>query len=113
MSSTAFAMPSATTSMRRKPTASGLMIGNSGIGVGVGASVIAEMVDAVAGAAVEMLDPSPMATAAINVRTLRQMDRVARCTKESCLKNHPRHSETATAGDFRRNGRRARRKRLV
>jgi phage tail sheath gpL-like len=65
-----------------------------GDGGAVYASVIAEAVVADAGAAEEMLDARPMATAAINAITAPPRDRITR-TRESCRINRPRHSENA------------------
>jgi hypothetical protein len=95
MNSTAFAMPWAIASMRCTPTVSGVMIAIRGAGGGVYASVIAEVVDADAGAGEEMLDASPMARTAINAVTAPLMDRVTRHTRESCRKNRLAHSQIA------------------
>src|SRR5258708_4595067 len=95
MNSTAFAMPSAIASMRCTPTVSGVMIAIRGDGGGLYTSVIAEVVDADAGAADEMLDASPMARTAINAVTAPLMDRVTRHTRESCRKNRLAHSQIA------------------
>ena len=91
--STAFAMPSAIASMTCMPTLKGVMNGISGDGGGVYTSVIAETVVADAGGGAEMLDASPMVTAATNAITAQPRHRVTRNTGESCPKNRPRHSE--------------------
>jgi len=71
------------------------MIAIRGAGGGVYASVIAEVVDADAGAGEDMLDASPMARTAINAVTAPLMDRVTRHTRESCRKNRLAHSRIA------------------
>lgn len=89
--STTFAMPSAIASMTCTPTVSGVIITVSGDGVGAYASLIAEAVVADAGAAAQIYDPSPNATAAINEITALPRDRITG-TRESCPKNPHRHS---------------------
>jgi hypothetical protein len=77
--STAFAMPSAIASMTCMPTLKGVKNSITGDGGGEYVSVMAEAVVADAGGA-EMLDDSPMATAATNATTAQPRDRVTRST---------------------------------
>jgi hypothetical protein len=90
--STTSAMPSATASMTWKPTATGLKNEMSGKGDGC-VSVTAVLAEACGHEAT--LDASPMTTAAITDTTATPTDRDARSTRESCRKNHSRHSENA------------------
>src|SRR5258705_813472 len=97
MNSTASAMPWAIDSMPCTPTVSGVNITVRGDGGAVYTSVNAEAVVADAGAAEEMLDARPMATAAINAITAPPRDRVARSTGESSRKSRPEYSRIAEA----------------
>ena len=78
--STALAMPSAIASMTCMPKVKGVMNAISGDGGGVYASVIAEAVVADAHTGEQMLDASPIATAATIAITALPRDRVTRNT---------------------------------